>query len=319
MTHFRNIVVKKPAIAIGLAVTLALSTVACASGLTPVAIDGKLAPESMSATSKGVLYASSIATGILYRAQPGEAAATAWTAKQTEGPGAITGVFADERSGLVWACFTDMAAFQAKSWQPGVARSFEMATGALRASYTLPEGSFCNDFTSAKDGTIYITETFGSRVLRLAPGAAALEVFLSAPELKGVNGLALSGDEAALYVTNEMQNKLFRIDIDAGKSAGLTELKLSQPVLSPDGMRMGDDGLLYLAENGLTVKGAGRVDAIKVDGKMAIVTPIATTLDTPTAVSKVGGTLWVLELKLAHLVTRTDPGTAHMVPLPLSN
>ena len=104
------------------------------------------------------------------------------------------------------------------------------------------------------------------------------------------------------------------IDIGADGTAGaIIELTLSEPLKGPDGMRFGDDGVLYLAENA-----AGRVDAVTIDGDTATIAPLpGEAYDFPAAVTKVGDTLWVLESKLGLLGKEEDPGTFYIHPVSL--
>ena len=273
--------------------------------------DGKIVPESMTATSDGTLFAGSIATGQVFRAAPGAAKADVFVAKPADGQGAILGVYADEKAGLIWACYSDLALFAGKPGLNSLVRSYDLKSGAAKGSYDLGAGSFCNDIASAPDGTAYFADTAGGRVLRLKPGATTVDTVSDDPALKGVDGISLSKD-GALFVNNVMSNKLYRIDLAADGTGKVTELKTSQALKGPDGMRFGDDGVLYLAENA-----AGEVDAVTVSGDAATVKPVATGLDGPTAMSKVGDTLWVLEARIGKMGDPNEKGPYFMVPFAL--
>ena len=111
-----------------------------------------------------------------------------------------------------------------------------------------------------------------------------------------------------------MTNSLLRVDVNGDGSAGKpAALALSQPIKGPDGIRFGEDGVLYLAENA-----AGQVDAVTIDGDKATIKPLKTGFDTPTAVSKVGSTLFVLEAKLGLMGNATDPGQFFIYSVPLA-
>jgi len=98
-----------------------------------------------------------------------------------------------------------------------------------------------------------------------------------------------------------------------GSAGALTEIATSAPLKGPDGMRFGDDGVLYLAENG-----AGQVDALTIDGDKAEVKVLKGGFDTPTAVSKVGNTLWVGEAKFSKMDGKSgDPGAFYAYAVPL--
>ena len=54
-------------------------------------------------------------------------------------------------------------------------KSYDLATGAPRASYPMPEDDYCNDLVQGKSGNLYVTDSLYPRILRLAPGKAALQ------------------------------------------------------------------------------------------------------------------------------------------------
>ena len=272
--------------------------------------EGKVFPESFAAAPDGTLYAGSLTMGTIMKAAPGATTTEPFIDKPADGPGSVLGVYADSASGLLWACYSDLTAFSGKPAAPSIARSYDLATGAVKASYPLPDGSFCNDFASSADGTVYVADTTGARVLRLKPGASDLETWLADPSLMGVDGATL-GPDGKLYLNNVMTNQLMRVEIGADGAAGaVTQLTTNQPLKGPDGMRFGSDGTLYLAENG-----AGQADSVKVDGDNATITPLITGLSAPTAVDYSGSTLWVLEAKIDKMGDPNEAGPFYMIPV----
>ncbi len=272
--------------------------------------EGKVFPESFAASPDGTLFVGSITMGTIMKAAPGATMTEAFIAKPADGPGSVLGVYADPASGLLWACYSDLTAFSGKPAAASIARSYDLATGAEKGSYPLPDGSFCNDFASNADGTIYVADTIGARVLRLKPGASELETWLADPSLMGVDG-ATMGPDGKLYLNNVMTNQLMRVEIGADGAAGaVTQLTTNAPLKGPDGMRFGSDGTLYLAENG-----AGQADSVKVDGDSATITPLITGLSAPTAVDYSGGTLWVLEAKIDKMGDPNESGPFYVVPV----
>ena len=144
------------------------------------------------------------------------------------------------------------------------------------------------------------------------PGSTTIDTWFADKALGGVDGVSVAPD-GSVYVNNVMTNKLYRIAVDADGAAGaLTEITTSTPLKGPDGMRFGDDGKLYLAENA-----AGQVDALTITGDTATVAVIKGGYDSPTAVSKVGNTLYVGEAKFSKMDGKSDPGMfyAYLVPL----
>jgi sugar lactone lactonase YvrE len=273
---------------------------------------GKVSPESMDATSDGTLYAGSIALGEVFRAAPGATTADKFIDKPADGPQAILGVFADEKGGTLWVCYSDLALFAGKAGMNSLVRTYDLKSGEAKGTYDLGAGSLCNDVTVAADGTHYIADTAGGRVFRLKPDATTVDTWSSDPQLQGIDGIAV-GPDGAVYANSVTQNKLFRIEIGSdGAAAKVTELTPSQPLKGTDGMRFGDDGVLNVAENG-----NGQVDAVTIDGDAAAIKPVATGLDGPTALSKVGSTLWVLEAKIGKMADPSETGPYYIIPFSL--
>src|SRR3569833_10956 len=301
-----------------ISIALTALAVALLSASATIAADkvqigtGKVSPESMDATSDGTLYAGSIALGQVFRAAPGATTADKFIDKPTKRPQAILGVFADEKGGTLWVCYSDLALFAGKPGMNSIVRTYDLKSGEAKASYDLGGSSLCNDVTVAADGTHYIADTAGGRGFRLMPGATAVDTWSSDPQLQGIDGIAV-GPDGAVYANSVTQSKLFRIDVGSdGAAAKVTELTPSQPLKGTDGMRFGDDGVLYVAENG-----NGQVDAVTINGDAATVKPVATGLDAPTALSKVGNALWVQEAKIDKMGDPNEKGPYYMIPFSL--
>ncbi|MBN9307971.1 SMP-30/gluconolactonase/LRE family protein, partial [Devosia sp.] len=249
--------------------------------------DKGIFPESLTSTADGTLIVGSVGTGQIYKAAPGATTAESWIAPATDGPASVLGVYADEKNGNLWACYSDLALFSGAG-KGSILRSYELSSGALKTTVPLGDGTFCNDIATAADGTAFIADTAGSQVFKVAPGASSAEVLVKDEALASVDGLSFAPD-GALYLNGVSTNKLFRLAMNADGSAGaLTELTLSQEIKGPDGMRFGDDGVLYLAENA-----AGRVSAVTFDGDTANIKVVAEGgWDMPVAVTKNGSTQW---------------------------
>jgi sugar lactone lactonase YvrE len=275
--------------------------------------DKGIFPESLTSTADGTLIVGSVGTGQIYRAAPGAATADSWIAAATDGPGSVLGVYADDANNTLWACYSDLTMFAGQGGKAAVLRSYDLTSGALRTTVPLGEGTFCNDIATTSDGTAYAADTAGGQVLKIAPGATTPEPFFKDAALASLDGLSF-GPDGALYLNGVSTNKLFRLAMNAdGTPGALTELTLSQEIKGPDGMRFGDDGVLYLAENG-----NAQVDAITFDGDDATIKVIAKDgWDTPTAVTKTGSTLWVLEAKFSKMGGSEDPGAFYVYPVAL--
>lgn len=270
-------------------------------------------PESVTSTSDGTLFAGSVAHGTIFRAAPGATNADVFIASPAEGPSAVLGVYADEANGSLWACYADMAAFGGGESLPSVLRSYDLTTGALKASASFDGISLCNDIATTADGTAYAADTYAARIVRVTPGSEAAEDWAADEILAGADGLSF-GPDGHLYVNSVTTGKLVRINVGSDGTAGdITDLTLSEELLGPDGMRFGDDGLLYIAENA-----NGRVVAGKIDGDNVTITPVpGDVYDFPASLTKVGDTLWVLESKLGKMGGAEDPGAFFIYPVTL--
>ncbi len=123
--------------------------------------------------------------------------------------------------------------------------------------------------------------------------------------LKGIDGLAF-GEKTVLYVNSVTENKLVRVDFGPdGKSKDIIELKLSQPLTRPDGMRtIGKDRLL-MAEN------SGNMDIVTITGlnfQNADIKVIKSGLESTPAVTATRGMAWIAEGKLNYQLRSETQG-----------
>jgi hypothetical protein len=230
---------------------------------------------------------------------------------------AVYGVYADEKFKTLWVCSDH---YDDGTGAPPVVKAFDLQTGAAKGSYTLPgDVTFCNDIAVAANGTAYITDTRQGSVVMLKPGSKELEIAAKDPLLAGADGLAF-GEKTVLYVNSVTTGKLLRVDLGPdGKSKSIVELKLSQPLTRPDGMRAIGKNRLLLAEN------SGNMDIVTFSGlnfQNADIKTIKSGLEATPAVTATKGMAWIAEGKLNYrndpALKDKDPGTfkIYAVPLP---
>jgi streptogramin lyase len=270
-------------------------------------------PESMSAAPNGAIYIGS-SKGIVYRAAPGAYWAQAWIRPTAQnGILQILGVLADAPHHTLWLCSIPSAT------RPGASAlmAFDLKSGKQTGVYPFPSGGVCNDATVAKDGTLYVTDTSGGRILTLKRGAKDLAVFSDDARLKGIDGIAFAGD-GTLYLNIVTKGQLMRVDrAKDGAATGLTELQLSQPVSAPDGMRLIAGHRFLLAEGG-----SGKIDEVVISGDKAEIKVLKEGLESPPAVTLVGRTAYGLEGKVNYLRDpklkgkSPEPFLVHAIPLP---
>ena len=272
-------------------------------------------PESITSTSDGTLIVGSLGHNEILRIEPGTTEAKVWIKAGTGGLNSVLGVYADEKSKLLWVCSNKLA----ETGEATSLKTFDLKSGVPKNTYVVPgEPTFCNDIAIGADRTAYITDTRQGIVFMLKPGATALEIAVKDPLLASADGLAF-GNKTTLYVNGVTTGKLLRLELAKdGKATKVVELKLPRTLEHPDGMRTIGNQRLLLAEN---------------SGKMSIVTFGEADLQTvslqalkegmpPTpAVTATKGMAWVVEGKLNYLNDAAwkdkDPGSFKLYAVPL--
>ena len=271
----------------------------------------RVAPENLTSSQDGTVFFGSTAKGTIYRALPGATQAEAWVEGEAAGLASVFGVLADDKSNTLWVCANASRGRGAQGAGQTALRAFDLKTGAAKGIYPSPEGGMLNDVAVAADGTAYGSDTFGGRVLRLKPGAQALDVWLADPQLRGVDGLSLLAD-GALYINNVFNGELQRIAVNADGTPGpMVTLQTSLPFSRPDGLRTSGPKTLLQAE------GAGRLTEITIDGDRGEVRVIKEGLTRSLGVTQVGATAFVLveQLKaIAVPITAPEPQAADKAP-----
>jgi sugar lactone lactonase YvrE len=264
-------------------------------------------PESITAAPNGALFVSSLVTGEIVRIPPGLSEPKTFVVAGVNV--GTAGVMVDPERGVLWACAVDLS-FQTAS----KLRAFDLRTGALEASYTMPDpdGGVCADIALAR-GDVYVTDTLLGRIVRLMgtdPGSAVggtLAVWSADPKLAApleppaflqINGIAFDGDDT-LYTANYSTGELFAVGIARDGSARPAKpVVLDTPMTNPDGIRW-CGGFLYVAEN---ANGLSRIDV-----RNRTRTLIDDSLDQPTSLAFVGDAMWITEGQILRLQMNEPP------------
>src|SRR5579871_1441322 len=129
-----------------------------------------------------------------------------------------------------------------------------------------------NDVAVRDDGNIYFTDTdWGTRpggahapmaVYRISPDGQLDRVW----QLEKPNGVALSPDGATLYVGSDVQNKVWKLPVDARGAVGAPTLLIDGARVPggfkvPDGICVDDAGNLYVANNSDDIKAIEAFDS----------------------------------------------------------
>ena len=268
------------------------SAYAFAQARTEITInDTGVQAENLTSSQDGTVYFGSTAKGTIYRAAPGASQAEPWITAAAAGLSNVLGVLTDDKSDTLWVCQNNTGG---RGNNPVVGqtalRSFDLKTGTAKRTFNFPSnGGVCNDIAVSPNGTVYATESFANRILRLKPGATALDIWITdAQQLAAVDGIAFLAD-GAMYVNTFFAGGLFRIPVNADGSPGsVTKIETSLPLSRPDGLRPAGPATLVQAE------GQGRLTELTVNGNRAEVRVLREGLTGATGVTLVGDSALVL-------------------------
>jgi hypothetical protein len=295
-------------------VVAAAATLAHAAAPQTITVNGeKVFPESMTSAADGSVYFGSIGNKMIYRAAPGSDKAEAFVQPGTDGVQSTFGVYADSKTGTLWACSNLLGP---PGGPPATLYAFDLKTGAPKGHYPfVTAGGLCNDIATSADGTTYASDTQNMQVEVLKKGASALEVWAGAdgglgPKGGAVDGLSVLGTRV---IVNELgASKLFSVDIGKDGAAGTpVEIKLDRPISRPDGMRSFGKSAVLIVEGG----DGGKLEKVTFDGNNGKVELIKQGYpDGPVAVTVVGTTAYVCEGQLSAMMRR--PGSSAPAPEP---
>jgi sugar lactone lactonase YvrE len=279
----------------------------------------RIFPESITATSAGELFVSDADDGTIWHARPGDAAASEWLSPARSGMVAMLGVYADEASGTLWACGRPRTGDtdDARDRESALF-AYDLRARAPKGRWPMPGGAkaVCNDIARGPDGSLYIAETAGGRIIRLAPGAAALEEWFADPRLAGADGIAFDSD-GTLYVSTVTTGRAFRLTIDsAGRPSALTELTPSRALDHPDGLRAIAPHRFLVSENGEH----GGIAEARVDGDRLTLRTLDGSRPGTTSAVLSGGLVYGVVAKLRYRAPEMagqDPGPFSIYAIPL--
>ncbi len=212
----------------------------------------------------------------------------------------VLGLWADEARNILWACSSDFGNGKLTGKGRVGVKAFNLQNGSPVGSYDFPGGGFANDLTLDSLGNLYVTDSWSPRILRLPAGGTVLEEWINDPQL-GVDQWSLNGIDYdrfnnVIYTVNQRAGQLFRIPIHADGNAGeAVQIRTSQDIRRPDGLKVIGPNLLATAEGG-----AGGMAILTVDGDAAEVRRIPANLDGVTTFAYYQGSAWVVEGQSDH-------------------
>ena len=209
----------------------------------------------------------------------------------------------------------------------GEVRVYDAATGALIRTFTTGSGGFLNDIAVAKNGDLFVTDSFRPVLWRVPaaeihsgaaePAEAWLDLTGTIPYTAGefnVNGIVATDNGKHLLVSQSFTSELFRIDV-ATKS--VTEVDLGGQAVAGDGLAL-LGRILYAGEPFLH-----QVAKVSLSGDLGSGTVLSRTTDpsflTPTTLAVAAGRLLVVNSQFERLFAGLPPilpFTISSIPLP---
>jgi sugar lactone lactonase YvrE len=163
----------------------------------------------------------------------------------------ISGIGVDSIRRVLWACSNRFEG--SEGYVPGMEKeaalyAFDLDTAGLNRRYPIEkpgDDHFCDGLTLAPDGTVYVADSAGLTVYAGKPGERDLGVLLGPESGISPQGLALSRDGRALFVSDYMSG-LYLIN--------LKDRKISRVQEDPPDSLAGIDGLVAYGKNLIAIQ-----------------------------------------------------------------
>jgi sugar lactone lactonase YvrE len=174
---------------------------------------------------------------------------------------ALLGVFGlaiDEAAGALWAATAAVAAmrgFTPEMDGTAALAEIDLSSGEIRRTIPIvrmPGDQFSHvlgDLALGPDGSVFVTDSGGPILWRLAPGAGALEIFVQSEEFLSLQGVVVAGEGSAL-VLSDHANGLLRVDL-ARRAVTRLEPPANNTLIGLDGLTVTKSGEIFAIQNGL--------------------------------------------------------------------
>jgi len=272
-------------------------------------------PESVAIGPDGAFYVGSWRQGAVARLKPGSAPKAEVLVKPgTNGLANGQGVLVDAKRRALWVCSGNIG-FTTVPSTPSALKRYDLATGAPRASYTMPDGGYCNDLAQDARGNLYVTDSYHPRVLKLAPGAASLVTWKEDPALagsgpyKGLNGIAIDGGRDVYVSLVAAAPYVLRIGLGAdGKAGEVTRVEAPRELKNVDAIRAWKPGRLVLFESNAFGEGpyGGQITVARVEGARLGLRTVVAGLNDPSSGAVWGDRVYFIESKYSLLTRRKE-------------
>src|SRR6188474_476933 len=197
--------------------------------------------------ASGDIYVSSVA------GMPGE----------KDGKGSIAKISADGKTvNAMWVTGLNapkgLRSYEGTLWVTDIDEivGIDMATAKVKSKTKVAGAQFLNDTAVGSDGTVYVSDMMGNKIIALKGGKTS--VFAEGEDLEYPNGLLVEAD-----FTTKVPGRLFKLDLKTKKKTLITP----EPSANIDGLESDGKGG-YIATDYL----AGKVLRISSDGKITTLT-----------------------------------------------
>jgi sugar lactone lactonase YvrE len=203
----------------------------------------------------------------------------------------------------------------------GQLRVYEIATGALVATFDTGEGGLLNDLAITNDGDVYVTDSFRPYLWHITPeqleaGTGVAVGIPVDPEITydpfafNLNGIVALKGGKRLIVGHSATGELFRIDLDETSPLGRTITRIDAEPLFSDGLLL-DRGHLVA----VTFYPAPTLTFVRLDAKDATAVVVASlphpSFTDPSTVARARNSYLVVN---ADFLTSTPPFTVTALP-----
>ena len=131
----------------------------------------------------------------------------------------------------------------------------DLESGVVRRVIPLPRGGgdryshVLGDVALGGDGSVFLPDSGGPMIWRLAPGGTALENWAQSPEFLSLQGAVVAPELGALFVADHA-NGLLRVDLNT-RAVRRVETPSNTTLIGLDGLVRAPTGELLAIQNGL--------------------------------------------------------------------
>lgn len=270
-------------------------------------------PESISWSAKqNEFFASSVRHGLIGKvSKSGEFSVFIRDSKLVS----TIGIVADDARKTIWVANSDPGASErtqaSTQGKLAAVATYDSKTGKPKAYYDLgrlSEGAhFANDIALDAKGNAYVTDSFAPIIYRITPSGEA-SIFARNELFKKGDGFNLNGiawhRDGYLLVGKYNTGEIYRVDVR--DPSHVEQVAIPEALVGADGFHLSDDQHLVVVQN----NGADRtVELTSTDGwKTAHISRVVKSeLSMPTAATKVGNEVFVLNARLDTLFSKDAP------------